>query len=197
MKRKKIIALILLLTLSLTFFLFKDIAPKAYNHFRPLLLDGGGESCIKELEGIGVSFKSLGDKGSSECPIKNAVRISKFKSTTISSPFILSCPTANKVAIWLERSKIKYIKHNGTVNCRKMRGWGIQSEHSYGLAIDITKIDDAVVKDDWVNFQGKGKRLKSASKIACDYFSNVLTPDTNRLHHDHFHLDDGLGMGCR
>lgn len=38
--------------------------------------------------------------------------------------------------------------------------------------------------------------MSSAQKQACDYFNNVVGPDDNRAHKDHFHLDLGPGVGC-
>ena len=42
----------------------------------------------------------------------------------------------------------------------------------------------------------EGQRLAETAVIACEHFSNVLTPETDTAHHDHFHLDTGLGVGC-
>ena len=38
--------------------------------------------------------------------------------------------------------------------------------------------------------------LKKAYNAACKYFNNILTPDSDRAHHDHFHFDNGLGLKC-
>ena len=45
-------------------------------------------------------FKSLGNQGTDTCPVRNAVRISKFTKTTLSSSVILSCPAALDTANW-------------------------------------------------------------------------------------------------
>ena len=72
----------------------KGLLISAYNKYRVVFLDGGGEKCLKELEQAETIFKPLGNQGTDTCPVKNAVRISKFKDTTLSSSVILSCPTA-------------------------------------------------------------------------------------------------------
>ena len=167
-----------------------------YNEYRPILLEGGGEECLTDLKQIQTTYKTLGNAGSATCPILNAVRVTKYANTTLSSPFIVSCPTALNIGKWLEDIKAKSITHLGTVNCRKRRGSGLMSEHGFGIAIDITKIDEAVVKKDWKQSNTKGKKLRLAAKSACNYFSNVLTPYSNRLHHDHFHFDNGIGFNC-
>ena len=46
-------------------------------------LNGGGEECLRELEGTEAVFKPLGNQGTNTCPVKNAVRSSKCKDTTL------------------------------------------------------------------------------------------------------------------
>ena len=192
--------LILIPVVLITMFMlvkhYKLLIISTYNEYRPMLLTGGGEECLAGLTQIQASYKPIGDTGTSSCPILNAVRVTKYANTTLSSPFIVSCPTALSVGNWVEDIKAKSIGHVGTINCRSRRGSGLQSEHSFGIAIDITRIDDAVIKRDWKLSNTKGKKLRQAAKSACNYFSNVLTPYSNRLHHDHFHLDNGIGFNC-
>ena len=185
-----------LLTLPFIVFLHKSLFISAYNKYRVSFLDGGGESCLKELEKTKAVFTTLGNQGTAACPVKNAVRVSKFKDTSLSSSVILSCPAAVDTANWLADIEAKHITHMGTLNCRARRGSGLMSEHSFGVAIDISKIDDAIVSKHWSNKGDKGKTLRKAASAACSHFSNVLTPDTNKLHHDHFHLDSGIGFQC-
>jgi len=71
------------------------------------------------------------------------------------------------------------------------------SQHSYGSAIDIASINGASVLFDWANSAKKSEFLKHAGKTACNHFSNVLTPDYNQAHKDHFHLDDGYFSACK
>lgn len=174
----------------------KALIISTYNDYRPMILSGGGEECLKDLKQIQASYKSIGDSGTASCPILNAVRVTRYANTTLSSPFIVSCPTALSVGNWLEDIKAKSISHVGIINCRSRRSSGLQSENSFGITIDITRIDYAVIKRDWKQSNSKGKKLRQAAKSACNYFSNVLTPYSNRLHYDHFHLDNGIGFNC-
>jgi len=180
----------------MTAVLFKREIKGLYNQYRPLLLDGGGENCLRSLRKRGVDFKEIGHSGSDICPIRNAVRVSKFRGTTPSGPFILSCSTALNLTQWIEDYNINRLSHMGTINCRKMQGRGVLSEHSFGTAIDIASVNGASVKKDWGANTANGQLLATVAKGACKYFSNVLTPKTNRLHHDHFHFDNGLGRRC-
>jgi len=174
----------------------KGLLISAYNKYRVVFLDGGGEKCLRELEKTEAVFKPLGNQGTDACPVKNAVRISKFKDTTLSSSVILSCPAALDTANWLEEIEAKHITHMGTLNCRQRRGSGLMSEHSFGVAIDVSAIDGAVVSKHWKDKGMKGDTLREAASVACKHFSNVLTPETNRLHQNHFHLDSGVGFQC-
>ena len=197
--RWSVIALIVcLVLLSVPFVLHlnKGLVISTYNKYRVVFLDGGGKNCLKELEQTEAVFKPLGNQGTETCPVKNAVRISKFKDTTLSSSVILSCPAAVDTANWLEEIEAKHITHMGTLNCRQRRGSGLMSEHSFGMAIDVSAIDGAVVSKHWNDKGSKGEKLRDAANVACKHFSNVLTPETNRLHHNHFHLDTGVGFRC-
>ena len=200
--KKIIIFLIILFLVSILSFQIikanKKTILNSFNEYRPFLLDnGGGKECLEKLNQAGVKYTSLGDDiGNKECPIYNQVKITSFKNSSPSSKIILTCSSAIKLSNWLEETKIKSFSHMGTLNCRKRRLSGIQSEHSYGIAIDISKIDEAVIKRDWGKNTSSGLKLANAAEVACKHFSNILTPDSNKLHHDHFHLDNGLGIGC-
>jgi len=189
------VSLFCLMTVGATTLFSSDLI-RLFNVFRPVLLTGGGEQCISSLRERGVKFRTLGNQGSDICPVMNAVRVEGFENIVASSPFILSCPTALKLTNWLQDAQVKSFSHMGSVNCRKMRGSGFLSEHSFGTAIYISMLDGAVVKTDWGKKTEKGRRLLDVAGLACKHFSNVFTPYTNRAHHDHFHFDNGIGLNC-
>ena len=169
---------------------------ETYNEIRLEFLDGGGDECLAELSRLDADFISLGDQGSDRCPVLNAVKLLNLDQINLSSPVILSCPAAVKLAQWGEEIHVQNISHIGALNCRTMRGRRVMSEHSFGLAIDITALDDATVSKHWNDRGARGEKLRYAARQACRYFSNVLTPNTNRLHHGHFHFDNGFGYSC-
>ena len=152
------VSLFCLMTVGATTLFSSDLI-RLFNVFRPVLLTGGGEQCISSLRERGVKFRTLGNQGSDICPVMNAVRVEGFENIVASSPFVLSCPTALKLTNWLQDAQVKSFSHMGTVNCRKMRGSGFLSEHSFGTAIDISMLDGAVVKTDWGKKTEKGRRL--------------------------------------
>ena len=167
-----------------------------YNLLRPLLLSDQGEVCLDELSQRGISFHYLGDTSEGVCGIKNAVRITNFPNTQMSSSITVNCSFALVLNDFLREIEAGQITHMGSYNCREMRSSLLMSEHSYGTAIDISEIDSASVLEDWGTQTAKGRVLRRASDLACTFFSNVLTPDTNASHRDHFHLDNGFGSSC-
>ena len=188
-----IILLGILVILSEVFFHFPS---KSFNTFRLYSLSGGSSNCLQELELYTKDFKPLGTFAEKNCKVKNAVKVTSFKNTQLSRNLILSCPTAVNLGKYFNEIDAKKITHMGTYNCRKISGLSIYSEHSYGTAIDISKIDGASVLKDWNKKSNNGKRLKDAYEVACKYFSNILTPDTNKAHRNHFHFDNGFGTKC-
>ena len=167
-----------------------------YNKMRPKIISGGGGACIAELSKTSIKYTLLDDIQEGQCLVKDPVRITKFSNTTISAPLVLNCKTALKTDDWLNDIKAKHIDHFGTYNCRSMRGSNVASEHSFGTAIDIAAIDGASVQRDWEKDTAKGTKIRNAADVACSYFSNVITPIHNALHHDHLHLDMGYGTSC-
>ena len=168
----------------------------SFNTIRFYSLSGGGNNCLKELELYSNEFKPLGTFVEGNCKVKNAVEITSFKNTKFSEQLTLSCPTALNVGKYFNNINAKTIDHLGTYNCRNIAGSEIVSEHSYGTAIDISKIDSASVLKDWNKNSDNGKILENAYDVACQYFSNILTPDTNNAHNNHFHFDNGFGTKC-
>ena len=144
-----------------------------------------------------MSFSPLGNmKDKEPCGIENAVWIEGFSTTKLSGPLTLSCMIALSLASWFEDIGAKQVTHMGSYNCRTIRGSNIMSQHSFGAAVDIASINGASLKSDWQDEGEKGEYLRNSAKAACEYFSNVLTPDYNAAHHDHFHLDHGLRLTC-
>ncbi|MDC1290364.1 extensin family protein [Candidatus Thioglobus sp.] len=193
---KKLLLLLLVLLLFFASEVFFNLPSKSFNMFRFHALSGGSSHCLQELELYTKDFKSLGTFTDNNCKVKNAVRVTSFKNTKLSGDLILSCPTAVNLGKYLNEIDAKKITHMGTYNCRKISGLNIYSEHSYGTAIDISEIDNVSVLKDWNKKSNNGKILKDAYDAACIYFSNILTPDTNSAHRNHFHFDNGFGTKC-
>ena len=149
--------------LFLVAYMNKGLVIESYNQVI-YFLDGGGQGCLTELSDLEVEFTALGDQGTEACPVLNSVKFSKIQNTSFSSPVIMSCPAAVKLAYWAKSIEVKKISHIGTLNCRSRRGSRLMSEHSYGIAIDITAIEDAEVSKHWRDTGHRGKLLRGAAK---------------------------------
>ena len=196
---KKISLLLSLLSIS-TFGIFigtkTHFFTLAYDQIRPQIMLSGGKACLDKLALKNIKFQSLGEVGPKNCTIKDAVKIENFPKTKLSRPINLNCKTSLSLANWLEEIEATEIEHFGSYNCRKIQGTNIMSEHSFGSAVDIASINGIYLRIDWKKNDDTGKYLRQAGKEACRYFANVLSPDYNAAHYDHFHLDNGYQRVC-
>ena len=174
---------------------FKLVA-MTYNMVRPLLLEDNGKTCLHHLTTKNIGYRHLGLLQEGNCLIKNAVRIENFPETKLSSPITVSCSTAKALHQYFIEIKAQTITHLGSYNCRKIRNSSMISEHSYGTALDISAINGASIEKNWNKDSTEGELLHKAYQSACALFSNVLTPDSDKNHHNHIHLDKGIGLGC-
>ena len=78
---------------------------------------------------------------------------------------------------------------------------GRWSEHATGDAVDIAGFrladgTEVMVKEELGKDRSKGRFLKKVRDKTCSLFSTTLSPDYNKLHADHFHLDMGFATIC-
>jgi hypothetical protein len=146
------------------------------------------------------------------CLIPAPVRVSQIE-VPLNQSATMSCLLANRLDAF-ERGALQQlamadlghsivrIDHLGAYSCRVNTGQQDQlSEHAYGLAIDISgfRLSDGEivsVERDWGQPGPHGAFLHQLAHAACDYFSVVLTPDSNAGHFNHFHLDIGPNRLC-
>lgn len=162
--------------------------------------------CRQALERSDVRFRALTPTGDGPCALRDRVQVTSAPLRP-SAPQS-TCPVAAGLLIWFNDglqeaaqehlgSRVVQVDHLGTNSCRRVnnRPDGPWSEHASGNAIDIAAF---VLQDgrrisvlrDW----GKGEEgdfLAAARDAACDSFRTVLSPDYNREHANHFHLDQG------
>ena len=144
------------------------------------------DSCYNKLEDAGYKFDELAEFGPSNCRVKKPIKLYSLPKTTLNTPITLSCPFAKRVGDWASDINAKSISHVGGYNCRKIAGSPFMSQHSYGKAIDIVKINGVAISDEW----------KEATASACKHFNNVLGPGSDKAHANHLHLDSGFGRPC-
>ncbi len=145
-----------------------------------------------------------------QCRIDDGVRLVPEGQRSIAyapSALITSCPVAAALMLWerdvvqpaaLRRfgQRVTRIDHAGSFSCRRLygRAEGRFSEHATADAVDIFgfRLADGrriSVLRDWRGSAAEMLFLRDAREGACELFSTVLSPDYNRAHADHFHLD--------
>lgn len=182
-------------------------------------------ACLQDLSRLSVAFEPLqsvaGDEG---CGIDNPVRVTQA-AVAWNRPGTVSCRLARTMVRYETEvvqplaaeyfgQPVRRIHHAGTYDCRYRRNGRTQaaagsggrkggrlSEHAKGLAIDIVGFELAdgsvvSVKNDWRAGNARSMFLHRVARGSCDTFNVVLTPNHDRLHQDHFHLDIGPYTLC-
>jgi hypothetical protein len=119
----------------------------------------------------------------------------------------LACPIVSALDRWLANAvqpmarkwfnqPVVEIKQISAYSCRGMNGQpGANiSEHAFGNALDIAAFVLAdghriTVKDGWKGAPEEQGFLRDVQGAACDQFTTVLAPGSNRFHYDHIHVD--------
>lgn len=127
--------------------------------------------------------------------------------TTMQCPLMLGghlwLREADRLALDMFGAPIVKVHHAGTYSCRRQVGnnSGQMSEHAYANAWDITGFEleggrVISVKTGWNGAKGERKFLREVRDVGCRIFRVTLSPDYNKAHHDHFHLDMGPSVRC-
>ncbi len=168
--------------------------------------------CRALLTAAGVAFTAVPARGDAAgCSLAGAIRVDDPGVPLRPASLALSCPLAAALTVWTRQIVIPAARAAGTrataitdfgsYNCRTIAGTDRLSEHATADAIDIAgvRLDHGAtvtIARDWHD----PKRAALARTLrdgACRLFAVVLSPDYNRAHHDHLHLDMGRGRACR
>lgn len=179
-------------------------------------------ACRADLTNAHVEFQALGTFGQGKCSIANPVRLSAVE-VPLNRPGVVSCDTARTFTRFttdvVQPLAQKYfgqrvirIDHMGTYDCRTTRTeastktsgsskGGRLSEHAKGRAIDFAGIELAdgrlvYVREKWNSAGPEGAFLHQLARESCKSFSVVLTPNHDKLHWDHIHMDTGPYSLC-
>lgn len=191
-----------------------------YNQARPRLNIRNNDWCLKKLADTDAQFAPVPNSAESVDSVESTTGCALDHVVFMAQSYIpynhktlMTCALATAMYDYekkvVQPQALKYFKqsvvkilHVGTYNCRTMRGFSsLLSEHAYANAIDITgfQLQDGTIisiQRDWHDKGNAGKFLHAVAKKACGKFRKVLTPNYNALHHDHFHLDQGLVKRC-
>ncbi|MBY6129274.1 extensin family protein [Qipengyuania aquimaris] len=174
--------------------------------------------CLADLGATGATFSPLPDRYyGAGCKTVNSVQLSRvggdmgqLQVTNLKS---VACPLANTFASWarfgVDRaarqvlgSPLARIETMGSYSCRNVAGTGRLSAHSRAEAVDVGAFVLAdgrriSVKNGWNASKEEREFLRVIHRSACKRFGTVLGPDYNAAHHDHLHLELGIGSFCR
>ncbi|MBP7065095.1 MAG: extensin family protein [Ferrovibrio sp.] len=171
-------------------------------------------ACLNDLEALGAQFELVGqaEPGRGGCTLVNGVKLLRT-SLELPRPVELTCPMALRL-MEFERDVLKpaalqhfgkplrRLNHAGGFTCKRMTGNGSRvSEHGHGRAIDIwgfSLLDETTISIDrqWRARDRFGDYLREVARRSCDYFSVVLTPNSDAAHAKHFHWDIGQWKRC-
>ena len=172
-----------------------------------------GASCFDQLSERGIAYNIVvEDAALGACRIPGAVRVAGLLAP-FDKPATMRCNLALRLdefeidVVQIAASehfhrRVTEVYQYGAYACRDIAGTHRLSEHARGEAIDIAgfKLDDGrriMVKEDWRGAGERSRFLHDVARGACRMFSVVLTPDANRDHRDHIHLDLGPYKLCR
>lgn len=167
-----------------------------------------GATCRARLRALGVEFERLGGKRGVDNPIRitspiEGIRFLRGSRLEVTADCRLGLALVD-VARVLKRWGAYEVRHFGAYSYRNTRS-GRLSLHARGLAIDIRAVSFRQashtqgtmqsVEDHFVRGLGGGcfADAPPLNQLACalrrlELFSEFITPDHNRDHHDHFHL---------
>lgn len=135
-------------------------------------------------------------------PFTGTVRPVEIKPTAT-----LACPIVSALDRWIidsiQPSALRWfgqpvaeIRQISAYSCRGMNGQrGARiSEHAFGNALDIASfvlVDGRkiTVKNGWHGTPEEQGFLRDVQGAACEQFTTVLAPGSNRFHYDHIHVD--------
>jgi hypothetical protein len=173
-----------------------------------------GEQCLKDLSARGVTYRVAAIRASTgPCEVDNPVQVTKAE-VAWNQPAVMTCALADRLDRFLNEAvaplarrylstEVTRLDHFGAYSCRPVAGQaGRWSEHAAGRAIDVagflTESEGRVsVERDWNRPGPKRDFLRAVAKRACDYFSVVLTPESDKFHYNHLHFDIGRYHLCQ
>jgi hypothetical protein len=140
-------------------------------------------------------------------PSREAEAPTRSLAASVTPPATLACPVVSALDRWVTEAvqpaaqrwfgqPVVEIKQISAYSCRGMNGnpYARISEHAFGNALDIAGFVLAdghviTVRRGWVGTPEEQGFLHDVQSAACNIFSTVLAPGSNRFHYDHIHVD--------
>ncbi len=174
-------------------------------------------ACASELQDLAIVYsprQPIGDGGG--CGARAPLEVSEIAGVTLTPPAIINCAMARELHGWVTgtlqpaakrrlKTEVTAIHVAASYVCRRRNNaiGGKLSEHAKANALDMSGFSFA--KSDQVSVGGGGSWgggilkamglskggsfLDDVRKGACEHFTTVLGPGSDRYHGDHFHVD--------
>jgi hypothetical protein len=171
-----------------------------------------GPACLRMLADRQIVVGPWQTAPARGCPVDTPVRSAAGGNAAFSPPVQTSCAMlvawsdfeaeVDRAAVATLGSRVTTIRHFGSYACRAMTGnAGRRSLHARARALDIsgfTLADGRTVSvvDGWRGSRAERRFLRAVAAAACRHFSVTLTPESDRLHQDHLHVDIGPWRKC-
>jgi hypothetical protein len=166
----------------------------------PLQLPQNSDACLARLETSSLRFERQGPTRGVELPIvlQGSVGGVEYWASD-RRPLLVDCRLAlalEQIGPLLRKHGVTRARFSGAYVYRTTRS-GRLSHHAHGLAIDLHEVilgDTSLnVKAHFTRGAGCEGELPTLNAIACQLedtglFRELLTPDDDSDHHDHFHL---------
>jgi hypothetical protein len=141
------------------------------------------------------------------CQIPNPWRLRSVAGVRLDNGATLNCGVVQPLNNWMIGvaqpaallafgEPIRSARVAASYSCRARNGarGAKMSEHGFGNAIDLSEFTltsgrTVTVAAGWRGDNEERAFLRDLNRGACEHFSTVLGPGSDRHHHDHFHLD--------
>ena len=187
---------------------FEIAHPQGWATQRKLVaLVGDDAACFAALDRAGAGYERRPAVGTGGCRASQRMVLTgnHFVPTMRPANAAPGCAVTVAMALWNRDvvqplaqkyfgQKVVELENLGSYNCRKIAGQPNQSQHSTANAIDISAFvlaDGTRISliNDWTPGDTRSEFLHEVRDESCGLFSTILSPDYNRAHADHFHLD--------
>jgi hypothetical protein len=171
-----------------------------------------GPACLRALAARKIAAQPWSSGAGRGCAVDTPVRAAAGVTAGFTPPLETSCAM---LLAWSEFEdevqaaalahlgrRVLAVRHYGSFACRRMTGnAGRPSLHARARALDVAgfKLADGrtvTVAEGWSGPRGQRRFLRAVASAACRHFSVTLTPESDRLHGDHLHVDIGPWRAC-
>lgn len=166
----------------------------------PSLTSGAGDrACLRALAAAGVPFVARSGVRGIRTPVEIVGPIRGVRLVSRGKrPALMDCALARALtdaAPLLHRAGVTGLSFSAAYDYRPMRGSTKLSEHAHGLAIDVHAFETTSGRLEVQRDFSRAGTLRTVARGLQSHpsFRLILTPDDNRDHHDHFHIESRAG----